>query len=58
MIRLFSEVGSPIQYCVVTASDIEIFSLLNRNPLKRSKKSKIFIAIGLNLLIYYGHWYL
>ena len=29
---------SPIQYCVVTASDIEISSLLNRNPLKHSKK--------------------
>ena len=29
----------------VTAFDIEIFSLLNRNPLKDSKKSKIFFAI-------------
>ena len=35
-----------------TASDIEISSLLNRNPLKHSKKSKIFFAICLNLLIY------
>ena len=46
------------QYFVVTASDIENSSLLNRNPLKHSKKSKIFFAISLNLLIYYGHWYL
>ena len=38
-----------------TASDIEISSLLNQNPLKHSKKSKIFFAICLNLLIYYGH---
>jgi len=45
---------SPIQDCVVTASDIEISSLLNRNPLKH-QNSKIFFAIGLNLLIYYGH---
>ena len=52
---LYSALQSPIQYCVVTASDIEISSLLNRNPLKHSKKSKIFLAIGLNLLIYYGH---
>jgi len=37
---------------------IEISSLLNRNPLKHSKKSKIFFAVDLNLLIYYGHWYL
>ena len=28
-----------------TASDIEISSLLNRNPLKHSKKPKIFFAI-------------
>ena len=54
----YSALQSPIQYCVVTASDIEIASLLNRNPLKHSKKSKIFFAICLNLLIYYGHWYL
>ena len=32
-----------------------IASLLNRIPLKHSKKSKIFFAICLNLLIYYGH---
>ena len=55
---LYSSLQSPIQYCVVTASDIEISSLLNRNSLKHSKKSKIFFAISLNLLIYYGHWYL
>ena len=52
---LYSALQSPIQYCVVTASDIEIASLLNRNPLKHSKKSKIFFAVDLNLLIYYGH---
>ena len=43
---------------LVTASEIEISSFLNRNPSKNSKKSKIFFAIGLNLLICYGHWYL
>ena len=52
---LYSALQNPIQYCVVTASDIEISSLLNRNPLKHSKKLKIFLAICLNLLIYYGH---
>ena len=52
---LYSALLSPIQYCAVTASDIEISSLLNRNPLKHSKKSKIFFATCLNLLIYYGH---
>ena len=52
---LYSALQSPIQYCMVKASDIEISSLLNRNPLKHSKKSKIFSAIGLNLLICYGH---
>ena len=51
---LYSAFQSPIQYCVVTASDTEISSLLNRNPFKRSKKSKIFFAICLNLLIYNG----
>ena len=40
---------------LVTGSESEISSLLNRNPSKRSKKSKIFFAIGLNLLICYGH---
>ena len=55
---LYSALKSPIQYCVVTASDIEISSLLNRNPLKHSKNSGIFFAISLNLLIYYGQWYL
>ena len=49
---LYSALQSPVQYCVVTAS------LLNRNPLKHSRKSKIFFAIGLNLLIYYGYGYL
>ena len=52
---LYSALQSPIQYCVVAASDIEICSLLNQNPLKHSKKSKIFFAIRLNLLINYGH---
>ena len=33
---LYSALQNPIQYCVVTASDIEISSLLNRNPLKHS----------------------
>ena len=48
---LYSALQSLIQYFVVTASDIEISCLLNRNPLKHSKKSKIFLTIGLNLLI-------
>ena len=51
---LYSAFQSPIQYCVVTASDTEISSLLNRNPFKRSKKSKTFFAICLNLLICNG----
>ena len=55
---LYFALQSPIQNCVVTASDIEISSLLNRNPLKHSKKSKIFFAICLNFLIYYVYWYL
>ena len=38
-----------------TASDNEISSLLNQNPLKHSKKSKTFFAVCLNLIIYYGH---
>ena len=45
---LYSALQSPIQYCVVTAFDIEISSLLNRNPLNHSRKSKIFFTIGLN----------
>ena len=45
---LYSAIQSPIQYCVVTASDTEITSLLNRNPLKHSEKSKIFFAVGSN----------
>ena len=55
---LYSALQSPIQFCLVTASEIEISSLLNRNPLKDSKKSKNFFAIALNLFIYCGHWYL
>ena len=51
---LYSALQSSID-SVVTASDIEISSLLNLNPLKHSKKSKIFLAIDLNLLIFYGH---
>ena len=51
---LYSALQSPIQYCVVKASDIEISSLFNRNPLKHSKISKIFFVICLNFLIYYG----
>ena len=51
----YSAFQSPIEYCVVSASDIKMSSLLNRNPLKHSKKSKISFAISLNLLIYYGH---
>ena len=43
---------------LVTASETEISSLLNRNPLRDSTKLKIFSAIGFNLLIYFGHWYL
>ena len=52
---LYSALQSPIQFCLVTASEIEISNLLNLNPLKDSKKSKIFFTIGLNLFIYYGH---
>ena len=52
---LYSPFQSPIQSCMVTASDIKMSSLLNREPLKHSKKSKIFFAISLNLLVYYGH---
>ena len=52
---LYSALQGSIQYFVVTASDVEISSLLNRNLLKHSQKSKIFFAISLNLLIYYGH---
>ena len=40
---LYSALQSPIQFCLVTASAIEISSLLNRNPLKDSKKSKILL---------------
>ena len=35
---LYSALQSPIQFCLVTASDIEISSLLNRNPLKDNFK--------------------
>ena len=52
---LYSALQSPIQFFLVTASEIEISNLLNLNPLKDSKKSKIFFTIGLNLFIYYGH---
>ena len=41
---LYSALQSLIQYCVVTASDIEISSLLNGNPLKNSKKIKDFLC--------------
>ena len=41
---LYSALQSPIQYCVVTTSDIEISSLLNRNPLKHTKKLKDFLC--------------
>ena len=51
----YSAFQSPIEYCVVSTSDIKMSSLLNRNPLKHCKKSKIFFAISFNLLIYYGH---
>ena len=34
---LYSALQSPNQNCVVTASDIEISSLLNRNPLQQQK---------------------
>ena len=37
---LYSAFQSPIQNYVVTASDTEISSLLNRNPLKRSKNQR------------------
>ena len=40
---------SPIQNCVVTASDIEISSLLNRN-LKHSKKIKDFLCNRFELI--------
>ena len=47
---LYSAFQSPIQYCVVTASDTEISSLLNRNPLKRSKKIKDFLSNRFELI--------
>ena len=43
----YSALQSPIQYCVVTASDIEISTLLNQNPVKHNKKSKIFLQLVL-----------
>ena len=56
---LYSALQSPIQNITWSLPPmIEISILLNRNPLNHSKRSKIFYAIGLNLLIYYGHWYL
>ena len=39
----YSAFQSPIQNCMVMASDIEISSLLNRNPLQHSKKSNVFL---------------
>ena len=44
---LYSAFQSPIQYCVVTASDSEISSLLNRNPLKRNPLTKHFMTVPL-----------
>ena len=41
---LYSALNSPIQYCVVMASDIEISRLLHRNPLKRREKIKDFLC--------------
>ena len=41
---LYSALRSPIQYCVVKASDIENSSLLNRNPIKHGKKIKDFLC--------------
>ena len=38
----YSALQSPIQCCVVTASDIEISILLNRNPLKNTAKNQRF----------------
>jgi len=35
---LYSALLSPIQYFMLTPSDIEISSLLKQNPLKHSKK--------------------
>ena len=45
----YSALQSPIQNCVVTASDIEISSLLNRN-LKHSKKIKDFLCNRFELI--------
>ena len=50
--NLLGSRDSFIPHSRVTASEIEISRLLNGN-----KKSNIFFAIGLNLLIYFGHWY-
>ena len=41
---LYSALQSPIHFCLVTTSDIEISSLLNRNPLKHSKKNEDFLC--------------
>ena len=41
---LYSALQSPIKFCLVTASDIEISSLLNRNSLKDSKNIKDFLC--------------
>ena len=41
---LYSALQSPIQYYLVTPSDIEISTLLNQNPLKHCKKIKDFLC--------------
>ena len=46
----YSALKSPIQYCVVTASDIGSPSLLNRNPLKHNKKIKDFVCNWFELI--------
>ena len=46
----YSVLQCPIQYCMVTASDIGISSLLNRNPLKHSKKIKDFVCNWFELI--------
>ena len=46
----YSAPQSPIQYCVVTASDIGISSLLNGNPLKHSKKIQDFFCDWFELI--------
>ena len=51
--------GDQIRETKSTASDIEIgLYFITSNSFKTRQKSKIFFAISLNLLIYYGNWYL